>query len=280
MKRLFIILTLLLVPSVTSAQSVDLAQLTAQGVAVYGWKERKTTLLYQKQQNYLFPVASITKLVTAKAVESTYPATAVLTLSPESMIDTKESNISMVPGMAFSRDDLLRSLLVNSNNAVANQFALTAGGTVLLDTMNTFLHTNKYTKTNFINPSGLDPAKKSTKPNRMTAKNLSYFISDIFTKDPFLTSILETKAAVITDQVSGKQIQLKSSNELNYDPQYDFFVILSKTGSTDRAGQDLVFITNGGTKFDYITVVLLHSQDRYSDSKVLINWLQKVLVYN
>jgi D-alanyl-D-alanine carboxypeptidase len=277
MKKIFAIVLLILIPSLASAQSVDLAQLSAQGVAVYGWKGGVSTMLYQKKQNYLFPIASITKLVTAKAVEALYPATAVLTLSPESMLDTKESNISIVSGMSFSRDDLLRSLLINSNNAVANQFALSAGGTVLMDTMNTFLHAHDYTQTSFINPSGLDPLKKTIKPNRLTPKNLSYLVSDIFTKDPLLTSILETKAAVITEQTSGKKIQLKSSNELNRDPKYDFFVILSKTGNTDMAGEDLVFVTNGGSKFDYVTVVLLHSKNRTADSKVLINWLQRVL---
>ncbi len=277
MKKLIGIVILILIPSIAAAKSIDLAQLSAKGVAVYGWKGGVATVLYQKQQNYLFPIASITKLITAKTVEMLYPENTVLTMYPQSFIDTKESNVSVVAGMSFTRDDLLRSLMIQSNNAVANQFAISAGGTVFLDTMNSFLHTNKYTKTNFINPSGLDPQSKNIKPNRLTAKNLSYLTSTIFTGDPLLTSIMETKAAIITDQITGKKIQINSSNELNYDPTYDYFVILSKTGSTTMAGQDLVFITNGANTFDYVTVVLLHSKDRYADSKVLINWLQKVL---
>ncbi len=267
-------------PSVSHAQSsTDLNQLTAQGVAVYSWHNGVATALYVKKENYLFPVASMTKLVTAKAVEQLYPASTIFTISPQAMMNTKEANISIVPGMAFSRDDMMRSLLVSSNNGVANQFAASAGGTVFLDAMNNFLHTSGYTTTNFINPSGLDPASKKIAPNRLTPKNLSRLMSDIFTSDPLLTSILETKAVLVTEQTSRKQIQIKSSNELNYDPQYNFYVTLSKTGSTNLAGQDLAFVTNGGTKFDYVTVVFMHSKNRYDDGQIILNWLQKVLSY-
>ncbi len=274
-----LMLIVIAIPTLVSAQSVDLSQLTAQGVAIYGWKQGVPTVLYEKKQNYLFPVASITKLVTAKVAEQLYPTNAVFTISKEAMTNTQENNVSVVPGMVLSRDDMLRSLLVSSNNGIANQFAISAGGTTFLDAMNAFLHNNGYTHTSFSNPSGLDPAKHTVPPNRLTPQNLTYLLNDIFTKDPLLTSVLETKAALITDQVSGKQIQIKSSNELNYDPAYNYFVILSKTGTTDLAGQDLAFITNGGTTFDYITVVFLHSKDRYADGQIIINWLQKVLSY-
>lgn len=269
-------------PSIAHAQNsiIDLSQVTAQGVAIYGWRNGVVTALYAKKENYLFPIASMTKLVTAKAVEQLYPASTIFTISPQAMMNTKETNISIVPGMAFSRDDMLRSLLVSSNNGVANQFDISAGGTVFLDAMNNFLHINGYTTKSFVNPSGLDPDSKAIAPNRLTPKNLSRLMSDIFTGDPLLTSILETKAVLVTDQTSGRQIQVNSSNELNYDAQYNFFVTLSKTGTTNLAGQDLAFITNGGTSFDYVTVVFMHSKNRYGDGQIILNWLQKVLSYN
>ncbi len=257
--------------------STDLSKLSAQGVAIYGWKNGKATLLYGKKGNTLFPIASLTKLVTAKAVETLYPASSVFTMTAPAFIDTKEANLSVVTGTTLNRDDMLRALLVNSTNAVANQFAISAGGTTLVDTMNNFLHTNHYTTTKFVNPSGLDPDSKAVSPNRMTPNNLSSLMSDIFTKDPLLTSILETKGVLLTDQSTGRQIQIKSSNELNADPAYNYFIILSKTGSTDLAQQDLAFVTNGGTTYDYVIVVFMHSKNRYSDGQIILNWLQNVL---
>jgi D-alanyl-D-alanine endopeptidase (penicillin-binding protein 7) len=279
MKKLFFILTIsFLIPSIASAQSVDLAQLTAQGVAIYGWKNGTATVLYSQKQNYLFPVASITKLVTAKAVEMLYPETSTFTITQDAMTDTGDTDDKIVaPGMVFSRDDLLRALLISSNNGVAKEFAAAAAPNAFINAMNAFLHTNAYTTTSFTNPTGLDPVSKSTAPNRLTPQSVSYLISDIFTKDPLLTSILETKAVAITDKVSGTAVQLTSTNELNADPLYNYYVILSKTGTTDLAGQDLAFVTSGEGKFDYVTVVFMHSKDRYADGKVILDWLQRVL---
>jgi D-alanyl-D-alanine endopeptidase (penicillin-binding protein 7) len=272
---------MLLVPAAVQAQNttVNLTQLTAQGVAIYGWKNGTPTVLYTKKANYLFPVASITKLVTAKAVEELYPESENFTISKEAMTNTEEIDTDgIVPGMTFSRDDMLRAMLISSINGAANQFDESSPTGVFLNAMNSFLHTNGYTKTNFVNPSGLDPTNKNIAPNSLTPQSVTYLLQNIFTTDPLLTSILETKAVTITDKTSGKVLQLTSSNGLNYDPDYSFYIILSKTGTTDLAGQNVAFITNGGTKFDYITVVLMHSKNRVTDGEIAINWLQKVLV--
>lgn len=267
---------ILLTPSIVRAQTTSLSQLTAQGVAIYGWHDGVPTLLYQQNQIHVFPVASITKLVTAKAVETLYPENAMFTMSVEAMTDTLEDNQGIAPGMVFSRDDLLQALLVSSSNGAAKQFAESASPDAFLDTMNQFLHSNGYTATNFTNPTGLDPITNTIMPNRLTARSVSYFLSDIYRNDPLLTSILEEKSATITDQKSGTVISLKSSDGLNGDPLYNQDIILSKTGTTSLAGQNLAFITHDGGTYDYITVVLLHSKDRDTDGKIVLDWLSQM----
>jgi D-alanyl-D-alanine carboxypeptidase len=266
-------------PLAVYAQTVSLSSLSAQGASIYGWKNGVPTALYTKKETQLFPIASITKLVTAKAVEQLYPENTTFTISTDAMTDTLENNQGIVPGMVLSRDDLLRALLISSSNGAAKQFAASVAPYVFLNAMNTFLHTNAYTKTSFTNPTGLDPYSKSIVPNSLTTKSISYLISSIYTTDPLLTSILEEKSATITDQKSGTVLQLKSSDELNYDPLYNADIILGKTGTTDLAGQNLAFITNGQGTYDYITVVFLHSKNRYTDGKLILDWLAQVLQY-
>jgi len=268
-----------LIPSIASAQTVSLSQLTAQGVAIYGWKNGTPTLLYSQKQSTLFPVASITKLVTAKAAEELYPENMTFTISQDAMVNTLDTTNGMLPGMVFSRDDLLRALLISSNNGVAKEFAESSGPNVFLDTMNNFLHANGYTTTSFINPTGLDPTTKNVQPNRLTPKSVTYLLNSIYENDPLLTSILEQKSGTATDQKSGTVLPLKSSDELNYDPLYDSDIILGKTGSTTLAGQNLAFVTSGGDKYDYITVVFMHSKNRLADGKLILDWLAQVLQY-
>ncbi|MDB5188935.1 MAG: peptidase D-alanyl-D-alanine carboxypeptidase 1 [Candidatus Nomurabacteria bacterium] len=282
MKRyLFIgIVLLLLVPMKVGAQSADISTLSAQGVAIYGWRDGVPTVFYIQNDTQPFPIASITKLVTAKAVEILYPQNSTITISASAAKDLDSNGLML--GMTFSRDDLLRALLISSNNEAGRQFAEGVGDKVFLDTMNAFLHDNGYLspKVNFINPTGLDPNSKATAPNQFTATTLSTILSDIYRNDPLLTSILEQKSAVITDQNTGMTLSLKSSDELNNDPLYGPHIILSKTGTTALAQQTVAFVTNGQGKYDYITVVLLHSKDRATDGKRILDWLQEVLRYN
>lgn len=267
-----------IVPSTVHADAVDLSKLTAQGVAVYGWHNGIATELYNQNEMRLFPVASITKLVTAKAAEVLYPENTTFVVPPAMAQTLGNTNANLLE-MSLSRDDLLRALLITSNNDAGKLFADSAGDKNFIEAMNDFLHTNGYTKTSFINPTGLDPAVKNLFPNSLTPKSLSYLFSNIYKNDPLLSSILEQKTAAIVDQRSGTALQLKSTDELNNDPFYSADIILSKTGTTTLAGQNLVFITNGQGSYDYITVVLLHSKDRYTDGKLILDWLQQIAQY-
>lgn len=275
--RSLFILAVLIIPTAVHADTVDLSKLTGKGIAIYGWRNGVPTVLYQKKQQYLFPVASITKLATAKAAVQLYPATMTFVMSPEAMLNTYEDGGGILPGMTFTRDDMLRALLVSSNNGVANQLLASAPAGTFLAAMNAFLHDNKYTTTSFVNPSGLDPEDKKIMPNRLTPKSVSYMLSDMYRTDPLLVGIMKQKEGTITDMVSGTKLNLRTSNRINRDDVYKDKIIISKTGITDLSGQSLAFVTSGEGKYDYITVVFLGAKNRYADGILIIDWLQQVL---
>jgi D-alanyl-D-alanine carboxypeptidase len=276
-----IFIAFFLLPTIAGAQAaVDLSPLTAQGVAIYGWRNGVPTVLYEENDTVSFPLASLTKLVTAKAVEVLYPPSTTFVLSKEAMLNAFEDDSFIVPGMRFTRDDMLRALLVNSNNAIANQFAFSAPGNSFIDTMNSVLHSSGYATGTFINPSGLDPLDTTSVPNELTPQKISYLLSDIYRTDPFLTSILKEKNSIVTNLNTGVQVALKSTNKLNYDPLYADKIIISKTGVTDLAGQNLAFVTSGEGKYDYVTVVFTHSENRYADGKLILDWLDPVLHFS
>lgn len=257
-------------PHTVSAQVFP--ALSAKSVAVYGWKGGVATPLFVQNENKTYPIASITKLITAKAVEELYTPDTIFTVSKTAVV-TKGSTPGIIVGAQFKRDDLLAALLLSSSNDAASVFAEKVGKKKFLATMNKIIHKYEYTQTSFINPSGLDPSKKSTiKPNRMTAYNLSRLLSDVY-HDPLLVGIMNQFEANIFDIKHESVTTIRQSNELYYDDAYRDKVIIGKTGRTNLAGENLAFITKGGDAYDYITVVFLSSGDRVTDAKKIVDWL-------
>ncbi len=262
------------VPMQVSAKKTPPLLVRASSLAVYGWKDGVMTELASKRQHYLHPIASIVKLITAKAVLELYAQDAVFTISPRA-VAVSGSIKGIVPGAQFTRDDLLDALLVQSSNDTSMAFMEPVGSKVFLAQMNDFVHRNRYTTTSFINPSGLDPAKGSKlRPNRMTPYHLSRLISDIYQHDPVLTAIMAQSKATITEQVTGKEFPIRTTNGLYFFDGYKDKVVISKTGLTNMARENIVFITPGTKDYDYISVVLMGSNDRVRDSMAVLDWIK------
>ena len=276
MKKYILILALVFLPSgVFAAVTPPAPVLSAKGIAVYGWKDgvQDPTPLYIQNEHRLYPVASITKLVTALAVKDLYPADRVFTMSPTA-IATEGSIKGIVTGSQFTRDDLLKALLITSSNDAATAFMEAIGRTAFISKMNDILHTRKYTATSFWNPSGLDPAKRIIgNSNRLTPYHVSKLLSDIYTTDEDLVSIMNNPKAEIVDLRTNALVEVRQSNGLYLDEKYKDKVLMGKTGLTNLAGQNLAFVTPGNEQYDYITIVILGSKNRMADSKKLLDWI-------
>jgi D-alanyl-D-alanine carboxypeptidase (penicillin-binding protein 5/6) len=273
----FLGLLLILVPGATFAATPAFPAVTAKGVAIYAWKKDGAMFpVYVKNEHYVYPIASLTKLITAKAVEELYKPDTIFTIS-KAAAATEGTLPGIVPGAQFVRDDLLKALLVSSSNDAAVAFMETVGKTTFLQKMNSILSLNNYTTTLFSNPSGLDPAKKlGIKPNRMTPYKLTMLLNDIYKHDPLLRDIMAEDTAQITDLRTNTPVTLKQTNALYRDEMYKDKVIMSKTGLTNLAGQNLAFVTPSPTDdYEYYTVVFLGSKSRTTDSKKILDWLDQ-----
>lgn len=273
MKKYLSIVVLVLGMSSTIVSAAPAPTLTAKGVAIYGWKDGVAKPLYLKNEHNVFPIASLTKLITAKTVEELYKPETIFTIS-KTAAATEGTLPGIVAGAQFVRDDLLKALLVSSSNDAAVAFMESTGKKTFLEKMNSILSVNNYTTTLFTNPSGLDPAKKlGVKPNRMTPYKLTVLLNDIYNHDPLLRDIMAEDSAEITDLKTGSVIPLKQTNALYRDENYKDKVLMSKTGLTNLAGQNLAFVTPGNDVYDYVTVVFVGSKSRNIDSKKILDWL-------
>jgi D-alanyl-D-alanine carboxypeptidase len=270
-----IVSSLVVVFSLTTGvhAATEVPALTAKGIAIYGWKDGVATPILIKNEHNVFPIASLTKIITAKAVEELYTPETIFTIS-KAAAATEGTIAGIVAGAQFTRDDLLKALLINSSNDAAAAFMEPVGKKTFLAKMNDILHINNYTTTSFVNPSGLDPAKKlQLKPNRMTPYHLTTLLNDVYLHSPLLKDIMGQNNVEITDIRNNVPVTLKQTNSLYRDDFYKDKVVMSKTGLTNLAGQNLAFVTQGTDVFDHVTIVILGSKNRKIDSEKILDWL-------
>ena len=103
------------------------------------------------------PVGSIVKLLTAYVVMQAGDPTKVVTVPPLQLVNG-ESQIYLRPGEQFTRDLLLRAMLIVSAGDAAETLAVDVGGTqaVFVDQMNAAARSLGMTHTVAANPEGLD----------------------------------------------------------------------------------------------------------------------------
>ena len=118
------------------------------------------------------------------------------------------------------------------------------------------------TKTKYQNSVGFDDPNQQT-----TAFDLALLGREAL-KDPLLARIVSTKNTTVLDLTGRRKHTLQSTNQLLLtDPR----VVGIKTGTTDEAGEVLIskFVLETGP----VTVVVMGSQDRYQDTRMIINWI-------
>ncbi len=207
--------------------------------------------------------ASTTKLVTALVSRDIYALDTVLKVGQEAM--STGTTMGLINGEEITVENVFYGLLMNSGNdaafLLANQSPF--GYQSFVNQMNVKAEQLHLKHSHFTNPSGLDDPD-----HVMSAADLTIVAREVL-KDEFLKSIVGTKSKVITD-VSGKiSHPLYSTQQLlGIVPG----VIGMKTGTTDQAGEALVTALerDGHT----LILVVLGSQDRYADTRKMINWIE------
>jgi len=203
-------------------------------------------VLFEKATDQILPIASLTKLMTAVIV-----------------LEHQEN-------YGPSQEDLLNRMLIQSDNKAAQALAEVIGETKFVDLMNEKAKNLGLEKTNFVNPTGLDPEdpenlkySSATQDNfnRSTAKDLAKLTQYILKEQPLIFEI-------------SSQGSIKNGI-------FDLFLIQEiiggKTGYTDEAGGCILFVfKNEGGNF-LINVILgaPSPSARIEEMQKLIDWLNK-----
>jgi hypothetical protein len=230
--------------------SVRYTELPATSAESYIIGNVETGEVYlSKQETDRYPIASITKLITATVATDVIGHRDVVT-APD--------------GNEYTLSDLFYPLLLHSDNATALHITQHAGTQYFLSNMNAFVHALLMTDTSLYDASGLSPK------NISTAKDLFTFANHLYSEKRYLFDISHEESTTITS-TTGTTWDITNQNELAYDPHF----LGGKLGYTDEAGQTslAVFSVPIGTETQPIAVIVLQSHDWKQDTRTLLRWL-------
>lgn len=220
-------------------------------------------IIYGKEENKKYKMASTTKIMTAIVVLENSKLTDVVEISKKAA-NTGGSRLGLKLDDKITVNDLLYGLMLCSGNDAAVALAEYVGGSMqgFAEMMNKKAEELKLTSTHFVTPHGLDQDEHYT-----TALELAR-IADYALKNKKFKEIVGTKEYTVT--INGKAKKISNTNELlgNLNGVYGI-----KTGFTNGANRCLVT----GIKrdnLDIICVVLGADTKKYrtQDSIKLIEY--------
>ena len=221
------------------------------------------TVLFEKNPDVQLLPASTTKIITALVSLDAYPLDKVLEV-PKDIIKVDGQKMGLTPREKIKVEDLLYGLLVYSANDAAETLAknYSQGREAFIKAMNVKVQDLSMENSHFANPVGFDEDDQHS-----TARDLVK-AAEVAMRNPEFAKIVATRQVLVHDASGKISYNLKNINQLLGTVPG---VMGVKTGWTENARENLVtYIERDGHK---IMVVVLGSQDRFGETKELIDWI-------
>lgn len=221
-------------------------KVTATAYLVSNLTDNSVAVTYNADK--LLPIASLTKLVTAKITKKLINPDERVTIT-KNIISTYGNTAFFKAGETFRAGDLLYPLLIVSSNDAAEALAQSYGREKFIKAMNEFAQSIGAYRTNFVDPSGL------SEKNTSTANDITIILNYLRKNDPDIISITTLKSKTLRTHIWVNPTHFLSwSNYLG-----------GKNGYTDEANRTGAALFYMGKSKDVYSVVILGSSSRDSD---------------
>jgi len=223
-------------------------------------------VLYSKNPNIRFSMASTTKIMTALVALDYYKENSVLTIYTPRI---EGSNLGFQQGQKFYFKDLLFAMLLPSSNEAAYAIAQNYPGGVeaFIKKMDEKTKELNLTNTHFQDPIGLDDDNDYT-----TVFDLSRLSYEAI-KNKTLATTFATKQKTISDITGQKQFYMENLNILLGIDGVNGI----KTGTTTGAGE--VLVTSKIEKGKTFIIIVMKSKQRFIDTKILLSLISNNISY-
>ncbi|MEK7499175.1 MAG: serine hydrolase, partial [Patescibacteria group bacterium] len=220
-------------------------------------KNLDTDQVYSSYNNKrVFPIASLSKLVTAVIAMENILADAKITITQE-MLDSgygEAGNLKV--GEVFTVSELLYPLLLESSNDAAEALAKHYGYAEFINKMNVFVAGLGMSATTFRDASGLSSGNVSN------ADNLFILAQYLYIKDKPLLELTKTKTMTLASTTEHSMHIFNTINPFPFDPNF----MGGKTGRTNEAKESMISLfryEHAGASYPVAVIVLL------SDFKIM-----------
>lgn len=223
-------------------------------------------VLFSKNANLLFSMASTTKIMTALVALSHYRMDDVLTIYSDKV---EGVSLGFKKGQRIKFEDLLYAMLLPSSNDAAQAIAdnYPGGPVEFVKEMNRNAKSFHLYNTHFADPIGLLDETGYTTP--LDLANLA----SIALKNRTFSEIVATKTRVISDADGKMILQINNLNRLLGVDGINGV----KTGYTEGAGQ--VLVASKEEEGRTIISVVMASADRFLDTRKLLDLITDNIIY-
>ena len=239
----------------------------------------ETMILTEKNSEDLLPMASLTKLMTAIVAYKNYNLEDEITMGPK-VNDWPDSSKRFIPGTIFKISELLRALLIESNNDAAMTLAGKIGLDNFLSAMNNEAKELGIITTYYDNPIGIDPISKKEIINYSTAEELLILAREIINNYPEILEITSLPQYDIKTASGGYNHTAISTNKFLSDENEKLLcqveplkILGGKTGSTDLSKKNLLLVTETPNKVGHLVTIVLSADDNFEETKKLTDWI-------
>lgn len=249
----------------TALLEISEEELSASGAIVMNPENGHVLYAYNHQTPRA--MASLTKLMTAAVIAQEHSPNELLTI-PAAAENIEGNKINLIAGQQYSVADMLSALLISSANDAAITLALFDSGSIqnFAAKMNARAESLGLSRTSFANPHGLDDPLQFSTP-----QDLAWLTAYII-RQPALFDRMQKEGSFIYNS-EGTPTHLLHTHQLIHENKQ---VLAGKTGTTDEAKECLVSVVNiGGKRY---VVVLLHSNDRYRDLRLIMKALNEYVI--
>ena len=222
-------------------------------------------VLYSKNSDEKMPIASLTKIMTALVILENVDLDDTVIIS-KNAFDTDGRKDSLVIDEKIKAEDLLKIMLIRSNNTAAVSLAEHVSGSVeeFVKLMNKKAELLGLKNTNFSNPTGFD-----SEENYSTAYDIAQLF-DYALDRPLIWEILRTQKLSLSSLDGNIKHNLKNTNLLLGRLEN---ITGGKTGLTDEAGQCLALVVGDPINNHRIISVVLNAEDRFLETEKLVGWV-------
>lgn len=219
------------------------------------------SVILTKNVNQSYPIASITKLMSAVVASEHIEKSQTITLT-EKMLEPLGHSPSLFLGLKVSVENLLKASLIQSTNDASESLACFLGKEKFLSLMNQKAKELGMKNTFFSDSHGLSLA------NRSTAADLAKLLAYIHQEHPEILQITRDNNFWLPDS-AGRLLKFQNVNNFYLLGHF----IGGKTGYLPQAKQTLASIFR--VNQEPVAIILLYSDNRQADAFTILKQLRK-----